>query len=315
MIVEIVLCLSISIPHLLLFVSSAGAGRKRKETGTIADFLDDEDEDGSDFDPKEQDEEDLELSEDEKKPSAKQSARKKKIQQLKESGVEELTEQLSTMSVQKKSFDLSIKCPCIMYDYVDHNRKVVSVDLLVPNQHRRFFRLEVQGGKTLVVKVVIPKVFYNRKRILTANAGNKRFNKNSHKATAFSQLCKQIVKDLGKQTHPPGDGDDSDEEANVEVCDGEQCIELPFEVEDELYRGHKGLGKGYEVVALENEDDVLFAELEEPTDLFVLSVDLVSVEKTKKTAKGSMRKLKSPSKYDDSSEEDEEDDGEGEMED
>ena len=62
-------------------------------------------------------------------------------------------------------------------------------------------------------------------------------------------------------------------------------------------------------MALENEDDVLFAELEEPTDLFILSVDLVAIDKDRKPrASGAMRKVKSPSKVESSSLEDKCDD-------
>ena len=56
----------------------------------------------------------------------------------------------------------------------------------------------------------------------------------------------------------------------IEVVSAEQLVGLSFDVEEDLYRGHKNQNPGCEIIALENIDDVPFAELEETTDLFVL---------------------------------------------
>ena len=136
--------------------------------------------------------------------------------------------------------------------------------------------------------------------MLAANAGNKKFTKDTHKATAFALKCKEVEKELG--TTVKVDHDTGEEE--IEVSAGVQQIKLPFDVKEDLYWGKKGKGEGYELLGFENDDDVLFAELEEMTDLFILSVDMVSNEKKKvKKARGTMRKIKSPLKsYSDSSE-------------
>ena len=289
-----------------MLCSEGGAGRKKR---TIADFEDDDDSKGSDFKDKDiqleaDEDEGTAEGEPELKPTPKQKARAKKIVAIKEDSVEKLSEQVSKMTLQNGSYSMTITCPYIMYDYVDHGRKLVSVDFLVPNHHIRFFRLGVVENKILELRIVIPKTFYNAGRLMAAHADNKRFTKDTHKATAFAQKCQEIVKEAGvvvKFDHDTG-------EEEIEVLSGVQQVALPFDVEEDLYRGKKGTGEGYQVIAYENDDDVLFAELEEPTDLFILSVDLVSNEKKKKKkARGTMRKIKSPVKnYSDSSDDNEE---------
>ena len=55
------------------------------------------------------------------------------------------------------------------------------------------------------------------------------------------------------------------------------------------------LGKGsYEVLVLENDDEKLYDELEEVTEFFILTVDMVHIEKEKTRVRGAMRKIKSP---------------------
>ena len=310
---------------LTLFILD-GSGRKRK--GTIEDFLDDEDEDGSDFEGAVQSDVELEVDDDasddeeDSKPKAKEKekpqdtpkkkARAKKIKEIKENKeeVDDLTDQLSKMTLQKGSYSMAIMCPYIMHDYVEQGRKLVSVDFLVPNQHRRFFRLSIVDNKILELKIIIPKTFCNAGRMMAANADKKKFSKDTHKATAFSEKCKEVVKEMGvavKIDHDTG-------EEEIEVSSGVQQIVLPFEVEEDLCRGKKDEGDGYEVLGFENDDDVLFAELNEvSTHLFILSVDVASNEKKKKKkkkkkARGAMRKIKSPIKnYSNSSEEEDED--------
>ena len=248
-----------------------------------------------------------------KKKTPKQKARSKKAQDLKEEASDLLADQLATMSLQTKTHDMSITCPCIMHQCTDCGRKIVSVDFLAPNQHRRFFRLKVVDKKVLELVIIIPKTFCDPSRILAANQANKKFHKNTSKATAFANKCKEIEKagTVARLDHDTG-------EEEIEVSTGGQRVQLPFTAEEDLCRGKKGKGDGYTVFAAENDDDVLFAELEEPTDLFILSVDLVSDEKEKKKpAPGAMAKLKSPTKLCDdvsSSEDDKDDMDEGEGE-
>ena len=295
---------------------SAGAGRKKEKTFTINDFEFNEDEEGEDCTAEaegeeEEEDDDLDIEEEDSnsKPSPKQVARKKALQAKKEANdVEELTEKVSTMTVQSKPYDMSIRCPYIMCDYVEHSRDVVSVDFLVPNQHRRFFRLEIRDNKQLALVVVVPSIFYQKLRPLAhaESQGNKKFNKNTAKNTAFTKVCEKIIEECGT-TIVKGD-----EEEEIEVYEGEQIIELPFEVEEVLWQGPKGDREGFEIVAAESEDDVLFSELGEVTDQFVLSVDCVVPKKEKKKkARGTMAKLESPTKGHVDSDEEEEAEEEG----
>ena len=166
-----------------------------------------------------------------------------------------------------------------------------------------FFLLAIVNNRILELRIIIPKTFYNAGRMLAGNADNKKFTKDNHKATGlFALKCNEVEKELSvtvKVDHDTG-------EEEIEVSASVQQIGLRFEVEEDLYRGKKGRGEGYKVLGFENEDDVLFAEMEETTDLFILSVNMVSnkkKKKKKKQARGSMHKVKSPMKnYSDSSE-------------
>jgi hypothetical protein len=179
---------------------------------------------------------------------------------------------------------MDFKCPYIMYDYVDRGWKVVTVDFLVPNQHHRFFWLSINIKKTLGLKIVVPPVFYCPTCIAGEHGLEEGFNQNTHKATAFHLRCMEIKKDLGVATND----EDADE---YEVCAGTQCVQLPFECEDEFYRGGSS-GEGYEILVLDNDDEKLYNELGEVSQFFILSVDMVHVEKEKVRVVGAMRKVK-----------------------
>lgn len=197
-----------------------------------------------------------------------------------------LTKQFAQMSVQKASFSMEFKCPYIMYDYVVNGRKVVTVDFLVVNQHRRFFRLAINGGKVLELKIVVPAIFYNSQRLAVAHEEATNFDHNTHKSTAFHSRCKEIKKTLGVATN-------DDEAEEFEVSAGKQCVQLPFEVEDEFFPGASVHGTGYEILVMDNDDERLYDELGgESTQFFVLSVDMVHIEKEKTRVVGGMRKLK-----------------------
>jgi hypothetical protein len=198
-----------------------------------------------------------------------------------------LTKQFAQMSVQKANFSMEFKCPFIMYDYVVNGRKVVTVDFLVVNQHRRFFRLAITGGKVLELKIVVPPIFYSPHRLAVSHEELSGFDHNTHKATAFHSRCKEIKKSLGVATN-------DDEAEEFEVQAGKQCVQLPFEVEEQFFDGASVNGTGYEVLVMDNEDQRLYDELgeESATQFFVLSVDMVHIEKEKHRVVGAMRKIK-----------------------
>ena len=280
----------------------ANAGRKKGSKSTTLEDLFNE-EDDKDFDPEAEEEDDIEddsgsvgsgdeeviksgTAATKKKPRpAKEAARKKVLKE------ESLEQAFSNMSIQATPFSMEFKCPYIMYSYMEHGRQCVSIDFLVPNQHRRTFRLSVANNKVLELGIVVPPIFYDPRRMLAANEFDKGFNRNTNKATAFEKQCKEIVKKHGKEIENPTD-DDSDD---VEVCVGKQCVKLPFDVEEDLWRGPLGDQDGFEVQVFENDDNTLTDELGQTTEYFILSVDMVSVEKEKpKKARGTIRKITSP---------------------
>jgi hypothetical protein len=72
-----------------------------------------------------------------------------------------------------------------------------SVELLTFGGHRQFVHLKIMlgTGNVLQVEVAIPKLFYDPQRCQIANDdGSGSFNFNTHKATAFQQVCQSIQK-------------------------------------------------------------------------------------------------------------------------
>lgn len=138
-------------------------------------------------------------------------------------------------------------------------------------------------------------MFCDHRCLKLAHQGETAFNENTHKATAFRKKCKEIKKSVGvKLDVSHFDDSDDDDEDHVEICNGKQQVQLPFEVEEELYRGEFGTKQGYQVLAFDNDDKKLYEEFGEGTDFFILSVDCVKVEKEeKKKAREVMRKIKS----------------------
>lgn len=286
-------------------VQKGGNRHKKATTGTIEDFLHDNGEDDDDFEVGEADNEDddddaedIDSGDEEVvaeeaivEETSKRRARKKAAAKKKAEDEEILTEQLSKMSVSKKPYCMDIPCPHIMYDYVDYGNQIVTIDFLVPNQHRRHFRLQVKDNKTLELKVVVPDIFYDPVRLLAQYGHKSNFNKNSAKATAFQSRCKAIKKKEGAKVEKEIAAGEVEE--ITEVYSSVQSIELPFAVEEELYTGHRGKAQGYEVFLLNNDDEVLAAEMGDGgTEFSVLSVDMKKMEdKPKKKPKGSMRRV------------------------
>ena len=205
---------------------------------------------------------------------------------------ENITQQLAKMTISKKPYSMDIQCPYIVYEYLDYGKTVATIDFLVPNQHRRFFALEILDNKQLQLKITVPDLFYDPARLMLQCGHKRNFHKNSAKATVFQKQCKELKKKEGVKTKRQTT--DGDVEEITEVHSSVQCIELPFPVEEELYKGHMGKGEGFEVFILENDDEVLLLEMEEgdSTDFFLLSVDVVKLEeKEKKKTKGLMRRV------------------------
>jgi hypothetical protein len=197
--------------------------------------------------------------------------------------VTSITESLSNMSVSTKSFDMSVQAPYIMYQYVDYGRDVVLVDFLIPSIHRKWTRARILPcGTAIELAIVIPPVFYNPMRLLAANTENRSFNNNTSKAVAFQKAAQEILK--------------TENEFEEVLGKKPQRIRLPFKCETEFYQppgtDPEDDETGWEIQLFDNDDAALVDELAAPSDIFVLSADMVSVVKPKlKKKKGKMRKV------------------------
>jgi hypothetical protein len=181
-----------------------------------------------------------------------------------------------------KRFSMAFQCPFILYDYGNDGRKVVSVDFLIPPVHRRHIRLKIrEDGLALELGIVVPSVFSDPGRLMAAHDYKMGFNQNTHKATAFQFAARDIVKTCSNEFD--------------EIIVGKQIVKLPFKCETEFYNGfldYEADG-GWEVQLFPHVDPILTAEIgEDGAEVFILSVDLVSVEQapTPKT-KGTMRRV------------------------
>jgi hypothetical protein len=181
-----------------------------------------------------------------------------------------------------KRFSMAFQCPFILYDYVNDGRKVVSVDFLIPPVHRRHVRLKIrEDGSALEFSIVVPSGFTDPGRLMAAHTYKAGFNQNSHKATAFQFAAREIVKTCSNEFD--------------EIIVGKQVVKLPFKCETEFYNGflEYDADGGWEVQLFQHFDPILTDELGGAVpELFILSVDLVSVEQapTPKT-KGTMRRV------------------------
>jgi hypothetical protein len=188
----------------------------------------------------------------------------------------------TTMSISSKKYNMGFQNPYIMYQYVEDGNQLVSVDVLVPSVHRRFIRPSIHSsGMYFDLGIAVPEFFWNADRLVAANKEHTSFNKNTHKATAFQQAAKKIQEDFNTFE-------------TEEVLSGAQRFKLPFKVEPDYYTGDGG--EGWEVQIFDNEDTELYDELDgEVMSFFVLSVNLVSVEKPRQQKrKGTMRRIGSP---------------------
>ena len=92
------------------------------------------------------------------------------------------------MTISKKPYSMDIQCPYIMCEYLDYGKTVATIDFLVPNQHRRFFSLEILDNKQLQLKITVPGIFCDPARLML-QCGHKR---NFHKKCQGNGLPKAM---------------------------------------------------------------------------------------------------------------------------
>jgi hypothetical protein len=268
--------------------------RKKKEANkgeakTIGDFLDDDGTDDNDFEPgaDESIAEDIE-SEDEEvvgEEEATEMPAKKAPAKKKSTTTDDLSEDVAKMSLRLavSDFSMDFRCPFIMFQYTKHGRKIVTVNFFIPTVHKRHVRVKIGTDQASVeLRLVVPPLFYNPDRQLFANADDDGFNHDTHKATAFQEVVQEI-----EQT-----ANDVDE-----VMGTPQIVKLPFTVEADFWKPSYE-DEGWEIELHDNDDRELEKDIGGTADLFILTVDCVSIEKPKTKSKGKMRKIVSPYKDD-----------------
>ena len=275
----------------IIFLFSGGTSYKKRgaqevETPLTAEeeaFFDEE----NDEDFEDNGEEDLELTgvveEEEQVPtkSVEEQAAKKmpaaKKSSSKKATVDALSNSMGKMSISKK-FSMSFRCPCVILDHVVNGRDIATVELLIPNVHRRWIKLKVsECGKCLHVAIVVPGFFCDPRHVMAANADDGDFTHNASQATRFQRMCKEVMKTA-----------DDDEK----VWEDPQVIPLPFAVEQQFFAKAGGDNDGWQVDLCDNDDSTLVAELGGHTDFFVLTVNMMSTEKPLPVkSKGRMRRV------------------------
>jgi hypothetical protein len=139
----------------------------------------------------------------------------------------------------------------------------------------------------LELAIVLPPIFYEKRRILFANSDDGDINHNTSKVIAFQRVCKKILEEKGVELTNQTDNEYDEKE----IISSKQVIQLPFMVEETFWRGRANTWHGFEVIAVENDDVVLFNEMGgEIHHFFCLTVDMVKVETAARKVRGAMRK-------------------------
>jgi hypothetical protein len=157
-------------------------------------------------------------------------------------------------------FNMSFFAPYILYTYIEDDDRMITIDLLVVGQAQENYRPKVvNDGQVLQLGMVIPSFFANEDRLQTAHYHDNSFNEDTHKATALREV-------VAKHT------DDAEDPLIGEPMQ----IKLPFKVVD-------GIEK-CELLAFDNTEE-FSKETGNQQYFFVLTIDLVGVDKVKKEKK------------------------------
>jgi hypothetical protein len=156
-------------------------------------------------------------------------------------------------------FNMNFFSPYIMYTYIEEDVRMVTIDFLVIGQSKSAYRPRVvSDGHGLQLGMVVPNFFAEEARLQTAHYSDTGFNEDTHKATALREIVAKYTDNLDHE----------------EPLMGEPMqIKLPFKVEEEIVK--------WEVLAFDNSDE-FSAEIGIQQYYFLLTVDLVAVEKVKK---------------------------------
>jgi hypothetical protein len=85
-------------------------------------------------------------------------------------------------------------------------------------------------------------------------------------------MCKKIIDEKGVDLV----GQTYDVEDEKEVFSSKEVVSLPFVMEETLWWGIANNRDKFEVIAVENDDAVLYNEMGEAHTFFILSADMVT---------------------------------------
>jgi hypothetical protein len=139
---------------------------------------------------------------------------------------------------------------------------MITINFIVIGQTKTAFRPKVvNDGHVFQLGMVVPNFFAHEDRLQTAHYSDSSFNEDTHKATALREIVANHT-----------DGLDVEEPLMGEPMQ----VKLPFKVDEEIDK--------WELLAFDNSDE-FSSEIGNQQYYFVLTVDLVGVEKVKKEKK------------------------------
>ena len=180
------------------------------------------------------------------------------------------------MAASSSAYKMDYIYPHMMHDYVDDDRRHVTLDFLVPSMTEKMFRPSVNvSDQSLKLATVVPPFFASKGRLMAAFAAETGFGENTHRATAMGEVCDEVKKDY----------DDAKSDETI-IIGLPQRVKLPFPCEEEIVH--------WECQLFSNEDQECEDDTGVSTYFNVLSIDLVGAAKKKKKKKGGTRAIGSP---------------------
>jgi hypothetical protein len=159
-------------------------------------------------------------------------------------------------------FNMNFFFPHILYTYIEEDVRMITIDFLVIGQSKSAFRPRVvSDGHVFQLGMVVPNFFAQEDRLQVAHHHDAGFNEDTHKATALREIVAKYTDSL---------------DAEEPLMGEPMQVKLPFKVEEEIEK--------WELLAFDNSEE-FSTEVGIEQYYFVLTVDLIGVEKVKKEKK------------------------------
>jgi hypothetical protein len=159
-------------------------------------------------------------------------------------------------------FNMNFFSPYILYTYIEEDVRMITIDFIVIGQSKSAYRPRVASdGHGFQLGMVVPNFFAQEDRLQAAHYTDTGFNEDTHKATALREIVAKYTDNL---------------DAEEPLIGEPMQIKLPFKVEEEIVK--------WELLAFDNSHE-FSEEIGNQQYYFVLTVDLVAVEKVKKEKK------------------------------